>query len=231
MREITQEEIDEKVKAHQLWRYTRGEQGEQAVFASVSITNKNFDYQNLHRAIFRNVNCVDTSFDNVVLAYTFFKNVYFNRVSFNYTRLEYSLFTRCKIIDTEYYDADLNNTDFEHTTLSDVDFTRSNLYKVDFSKANIKKIRVAQTIPLKIIGQKVICTQVNTSRKNNLISYWADLGIWTTGCFQGTLEELREAVAKKHENNPFLRDRYERAINYILKEDKVDREKEQKNDR
>lgn len=65
---------------------------------------------------------------------------------------------------------------------------------------------------------------MNTSRLNNLIAYWADLGIWTTGCFQGTLEKLREAVAKTHKYNPFLRARYERAINYILEEDKADKE-------
>lgn len=225
MREITQKEIDEKVKRHKLWLYTNKEQGEQAKFINVSITDKTFRFQNLQNAIFRYVNCVDTSFICADLAFANFKNVYFNHVSFNNTRLEYSLFAQCKIVDTEYYSTDLNNTDFVHTTLSDVGFTHSNLYKVDFSTTNIEKIRVAQTIPLKIKGQKIICTQVNTSRRNNLISYWADLGIWTTGCFQGTLEELREAVAKTHEDNPFLRERYERAINYILEEDKADREK------
>ena len=77
---------------------------------------------------------------------------------------------------------------------------------------------------MNVLGQKVICTQVNTSRPNNLIAYWANLGIWTTGCFQGTLEELRKKVAKTHKDNPFLRARYERAINYILGEDKADKE-------
>lgn len=77
---------------------------------------------------------------------------------------------------------------------------------------------------MNVRGQKVICTQVNTTRNNNLISYWADLGIWTTGCFQGTLDELRKAVAKTHKDDPFLRARYERAINYILEEDKADKE-------
>lgn len=231
MREITQEEIDEKVKAHKLWLDTNEKQGRQAAFINVSITNKTFDHRNLRQAIFRYVNCVDTSFYNADLAYAFFYNIYFNRVNFDYTRLEHSIFTRCKIVDTNCYSADLHNVDFERTTLSDVDFTQSNLYKVDFSEVNIEKIRVNQTIPLEIIGQKVICTLVDTSRKNNLISYWADLGIWTTGCFQGTLEELRKAVAKTHKDNPFLRARYERAINYILEEDKADREKEQKNDR
>ncbi|WP_288843682.1 pentapeptide repeat-containing protein, partial [uncultured Megasphaera sp.] len=155
----------------------------------------------------------------------------FDYVNFNGTILECSLFKQCNISDSNFAFANLRNVDFTCTALDNVNFAYSNLYKVDFSAAIIKNIHVARAIPINIFGQKVICTQVNTSRRNNLISYWADLGIWTTGCFQGTLEELKEKVAKTHKNNPFLRERYERAINYILEEDKADKEKEQKNRR
>lgn len=222
MREITQEEIDEKVKAHKLWRDTR--LGERAVFRDVLITNKSFCRQDLQNAIFENVEIRNTFFGKANLAIVNFENVYFDHVNFNSTIVNYSSFIQCNISDTIYLFADLKNVDFTCTTLDNVDFTYSNLYKVDFSTAIIKNIHVARTIPINIFGQKVICTQVNTSRLNNLISYWADLGIWTTGCFQGTLEELRKAVANTHKDNPFLRARYERAINYILEEDKADKE-------
>lgn len=223
MREITQEEINAKVKAHELWR-TNGDQGERAIFKNVSIIKKTFFCRNLHGVTFENIECVDTNFDNADLAFTHFRNVYVNHVNFANTNLKGSRFIRCNIVDSEYQFADLNNADFKNTTLDNVNFAYSNLYNVDFSTTNIEKICVARAVPLKVIGQKVICTQVNTSRLNNLISYWVDLGIWTTGCFQGTLEELREAVAKTHKDNPFLRARYERAINYILEEDKADKE-------
>lgn len=224
MREITQEEINEKLEAHKLWLGSNMERGERAIFVNVSMTNKNFYRRNLRNAIFKNVNCVDTNFDNANLAFTHFRNVYVNHVNFASTNLKGSRFIRCNIVDSKYRFADLNNADFKNTTLDNVDFAYSNLYNVDFSTANIEKICITRVIPIRIIGQKVICTQVNTSRLNNLISYWADLGIWTTGCFQGTLEELREAVAKTHKDNPFLRARYERAIDYILEEDKADKE-------
>lgn len=204
MREITQEEIDKKVEAHELWLNSNGTQGEKAYFINALIKGKNFNNRNLCSVIFRN-----TNFDNT---------------EFSYANLAYSNFNQCNITNTTYHFANLKNAVFENTTLDNVNFAYSNLYNVDFSTANIEKICVARTIPIRIIGQKVICTQVNTSRLNNLIAYWADLGIWTTGCFQGTLEELREAVAKKHKDNPFLRSRYERAINYILEEDKADKE-------
>lgn len=225
MREITQEEINAKVKAHELWLDTNHIQGEKARFTDVLIANKTFAFQNLHGAVFKNVDCVNTNFERADLVFTYFKNVHFHHVHFTDTRLDYSKFIHCSITDTTYLFADLNNADFKNTTLDNVNFARSNLYNVDFSTAIIKNIHVAQAIPIKIFGKRVICTQVNTSRRNNLISYWADLGIWTTGCFQGTLEELREAVAKTHKYNPFLRARYERAINYILEEDKADKEK------
>lgn len=224
MREITQEEINAKLEAHKLWWDSEGEHGEKARFTDVLIANKTFVSQNLHAAVFKNVECVNANFERADLVFTYFKNVHFHHVNFTDTRLAYSKFIHCSITDTAYLFTDLKNVDFTCTTLDNVNFAYSNLYNVDFSTAIIKNIYVAQAIPIKIIGQKVICTQVNTSRLNNLIAYWADLGIWTTGCFQGTLEELREAVAETHKDNPFLRARYERAINYILEEDKADKE-------
>lgn len=203
MREITQEEIDKKVEAHELWLNSNGTQGEKAYFINALIKGKNFNNRNLCSVIFRN-----TNFDNT---------------EFSYANLAYSNFNQCNITNTTYHFANLKNAVFENTTLSDVDFTYSNLYKTNFSNAKIESIYVTNAIPIKIKGQKVICAQVNTSRRNNLISYWADLGIWTTGCFQGTLEGLKKAVVNKHKGNPFLLTRYARAINYILEEDKADK--------
>lgn len=231
MREITQEEIDEKVKAHKLWWDTNGKQGRQAAFIKVLITNKDFSHQNLRGAKFENIKCVYTNFGRTQLSSARFKNVSFHQANFKDAILTSTTFLLCDITDTSYFYANLNTATFTGTALIDVDFRCSNLRCTNFSTAKIKNIFVTNAIPISVIGQRVICTQVNTSRRNNLISYLADLGIWTTGCFQGTLEELREKVAKKHENNPFLRDRYERAINYILGEAKADKEKEQKNDR
>lgn len=224
MRKITQEEIDRKLRAHKLWWKTKGHQGEQAVFKNASITEKYFARQDLQGVIFENIRCTYTSFYKANLHSARFKNVHFYLVRFNDAILTDVKFWLCNITDTAYLQADLKNAAFVGTTLIDVDFRNSNLHYTSFSTAGIENIFVTNAMPMNVIGQRVICTQVNTSRRNNLISYWADLGIWTTGCFQGTLEKLREAVAKKHKDNPFLRSRYERAINYILEEDKADKE-------
>ncbi|WP_288863165.1 pentapeptide repeat-containing protein [uncultured Megasphaera sp.] len=224
MREITQEEINAKVKDHELWLDTNGNQGEQAVFTNVSITNKNFSHRNLLGAVFENVEVKNTDFRKTNLSSTRFKNVHFHHVFFNDAILTGIKFWYCNITNTAYFCANLKNAAFTNTTLINVDFRGSNLRYTNFFTAKIENIFVTNAIPMNVLGQRVICMQVNTSRRNNLIAYWAGLGIWTTGCFQGTLEKLREAVAKTHRKDPFLRARYERAINYILEEDKADKE-------
>lgn len=68
------------------------------------------------------------------------------------------------------------------------------------------------------MGKRIISVQVDTTRNNNVISYWVDLEIWTTGCFQGTLEELKESIEETHKDDDFLRERYYRVIDFILHE-------------
>ncbi|HEM1385751.1 TPA: hypothetical protein U0W71_002877, partial [Listeria monocytogenes] len=83
----------------------------------------------------------------------------------------------------------------------------------DLSYANLNWINWRDVVSL-----TVIAVQINTTRKNNQITYIKELEIWTTGCFQGTLEELKDSIEQTHDNNDFLKRRYYRAINYILTE-------------
>lgn len=224
MREITQVEINAKLKAHELWLDTDEEQGEQAVFKDVLIKEKDFSNLDLHKVIFKNVKCKNTDFCRTDLCCAVFKDTKFYAPKFRNAILKYAKFISCHIVDGIYCNAILDNARFLRTNLFNVSFQYTKLTGTFFAVSTIENTRLNWVIPTYMHGQKVICVQVNTSRENNLISYWADLGIWTTGCFQGTLEKLREAVAKTHKDNPFLRSRYERAINYILEEDKADKE-------
>lgn len=104
--------------------------------------------------------------------------------------------------------ADLNNANLIGANLRGADLRGADLREADLNWINSQGIK----------GQKVIAVQVYTSRDNNLISYWKDLGIWTTGCFQGTLKELKEAIEETHKDNLKLKTRYERVIEFILKE-------------
>ncbi|EGP9496326.1 TPA: pentapeptide repeat-containing protein [Listeria monocytogenes] len=104
--------------------------------------------------------------------------------------------------------ADLSYADLSYANLSYADLRRANL-----SYANLNWINWRDVVSL-----TVIAVQINTTRKNNQITYIKELEIWTTGCFQGTLEELKDSIEQTHDNNDFLKRRYYRAINYILTE-------------
>ncbi|HEL9235810.1 TPA: hypothetical protein U0H67_002987, partial [Listeria monocytogenes] len=80
-----------------------------------------------------------------------------------------------------------------------------------------------------VVGLTVIAVQINTTRKNNQITYIKYLEIWTTGCFQGTLEELKDSIEQTHASNDFLKRRYYRAINYILTEADFEEDLEEEN--
>lgn len=109
--------------------------------------------------------------------------------------------------------ADLGGIDLSGTDLRAADLSGANLIGADLSGA---KLNWTKTQGLK--GQRVISVQVDTSRPNNTISYWVDLGVWTTGCFQGSLEELKEKIEETHKDDAFLRERYYRVIHFILQE-------------
>ncbi|NJB63697.1 hypothetical protein HCZ41_14590 [Listeria monocytogenes] len=109
--------------------------------------------------------------------------------------------------------ADLSNADLKNTNLSYANLSYADLRRANLSYANLNWINWRDVVSL-----TVIAVQINTTRKNNQITYIKELEIWTTGCFQGTLEELKDSIEQTHDNNDFLKRRYYRAINYILTE-------------
>ncbi|HAC3659986.1 TPA_asm: hypothetical protein GZO20_12170, partial [Listeria monocytogenes] len=95
---------------------------------------------------------------------------------------------------------------------------RANLSYADLRRANLSYANLNWINWRDVVSLTVIAVQINTTRKNNQITYIKELEIWTTGCFQGTLEELKDSIEQTHDNNDFLKRRYYRAINYILTE-------------
>nr|WP_219341962.1 pentapeptide repeat-containing protein [Listeria monocytogenes] len=121
--------------------------------------------------------------------------------------------------------ADLSNIDLKNTNLRfanlrlaylrGADLSNANLRGVDLSDANLNWVNWQH-----VEGLTVICVQVDTSRRNNQIAYIKELDIWTTGCFQGTLDELKASVEQTHKYNEKLKKRYYRVIDFILREAK-----------
>ncbi|MCW4390062.1 pentapeptide repeat-containing protein [Listeria monocytogenes] len=109
--------------------------------------------------------------------------------------------------------ANLSNADLSYADLSGANLSGADLSGANLSYADLNWINWRDVVSL-----TVIAVQINTTRKNNQITYIKELEIWTTGCFQGTLEELKDSIEQTHDNNDFLKRRYYRAINYILTE-------------
>ncbi|EFV4485615.1 pentapeptide repeat-containing protein [Listeria monocytogenes] len=109
--------------------------------------------------------------------------------------------------------ADLSYANLRGANLRFADLSNANLSIADLSYANLSWVNWQH-----VEGLTVICVQVDTTRKNNQITYIKELDIWITGCFQGTLDELKASVEQTHKDNEKLRKRYYRVIDFILKE-------------
>ncbi|MGS2876282.1 pentapeptide repeat-containing protein [Listeria monocytogenes] len=111
--------------------------------------------------------------------------------------------------------ADLSYANLSNADLSNVNLSNANFRGADLSDANLNWVNWQH-----VEGLTVICVQVDTSRRNNQIAYIKELDIWTTGCFQGTLDELKASVEQTHKYNEKLKKRYYRVIDFILREAK-----------
>ncbi|HAC1322241.1 TPA_asm: hypothetical protein GZM25_14695 [Listeria monocytogenes] len=130
-------------------------------------------------------------------------------------------FANLRLADLRF--ADLSNADLKNTNLSIADLSYANLRLADLrfadlSNADLSYANLSWVNWQHVEGLTVICVQVDTTRKNNQITYIKELDIWITGCFQGTLDELKASVEQTHKDNEKLRKRYYRVIDFILKE-------------
>ncbi|EMX9922099.1 pentapeptide repeat-containing protein [Listeria monocytogenes] len=121
--------------------------------------------------------------------------------------------------EADLREADLREADLREVNLSYADLREADLRHADLREADLRHADLNWVNWQDVRGLTVVAVQVDTTRKNNQITYIKELDIWTTGCFQGTLEELRNAVNEIHADNQRLKARYERAIDFILREE------------
>ncbi|EAC2295831.1 pentapeptide repeat-containing protein [Listeria monocytogenes] len=125
--------------------------------------------------------------------------------------------------------ADLRRADLSGANLRPANLSGANLRGANLSYANLSYADLNWINWRDVVSLTVIAVQINTTRKNNQITYIKELEIWTTGCFQGTLEELKDSIEQTHASNDFLKRRYYRAINYILTEADFEEDLEEEN--
>ncbi|HAB7368952.1 TPA_asm: hypothetical protein GYO32_01490 [Listeria monocytogenes] len=188
---MKQEELDIILENHGKW--LRNEGGDRADLSNADLKNTNLRFANLRLAYLSNANLRGAN-----LRFADLRGADLSNVNLSYANLSI---------------ADLNNANLRFADLSNVNLSNANFRGVDLSYANLNWVNWQH-----VEGLTVICVQVDTTRKNNQIAYIKELDIWTTGCFQGTLDELKASVEQTHKDNEKLRKRYYRVIDFILKE-------------
>ncbi|HAA8094108.1 TPA_asm: hypothetical protein GHG98_13525 [Listeria monocytogenes] len=193
---MKQEELDIILENHGKW--LRNEGGEKADLSNADLKNTNLRFANLRLADLRGA---DLSYANL------------RGANLRFADLRGADLRFADLSNANLSIADLSFADLRGADLRFADLSNANLSIADLSYANLSWVNWQH-----VEGLTVICVQVDTTRKNNQITYIKELDIWITGCFQGTLDELKASVEQTHKDNEKLRKRYYRVIDFILKE-------------
>ncbi|HBI6509258.1 TPA: pentapeptide repeat-containing protein [Listeria monocytogenes] len=188
---MKQEELDIILENHEKW--LRDEGGERADLRCADLSNANLRHADLSNADLSNADLSNADLSNADLSNADLREADLREVNLSYANLRH---------------ADLSNADLSNADLREADLREVNLSYADLNWVNWQDVR----------GLTVVAVQVDTTRKNNQITYIKELDIWTTGCFQGTLDELKVSIEIAHRDNEKLRKRYYRVIDFILTE-------------
>ncbi|WP_242212013.1 pentapeptide repeat-containing protein [Listeria monocytogenes] len=199
---MNQAELDVVIEKHEKW--LRDGYGERADLSGANLRGANLSYANLSYADLRRA---DLSGANL------------RGANLSYANLSYADLRRADLSGANLRRANLRGANLSGANLSGANLRGANLSYADLNWINWRDV----------VSLTVIAVQINTTRKNNQITYIKELEIWTTGCFQGTLEELKDSIEQTHASNDFLKRRYYRAINYILTEADFEEDLEEEN--
>ncbi|EAD6954670.1 pentapeptide repeat-containing protein [Listeria monocytogenes] len=204
---MNQAELDVVIEKHEKW--LRDGYGERANLSYANLSYADLSCANLRGANLRGANL--------------------SGADLSYADLSCANLRGANLSGADLSCANLRGANLSGADLSYADLRRANLSGADLSYADLRRADLNWINWRDVVGLTVIAVQINTTRKNNQITYIKDLEIWTTGCFQGTLEELKDSIEQTHASNDFLKRRYYRAINYILTEADFEEDLEEEN--
>ncbi|EJV0590974.1 pentapeptide repeat-containing protein [Listeria monocytogenes] len=193
---MNQEELNLILENHEKWLWGKG--GKKADLSNTELKNTNLRLINLKLADLSNADLRGANLRGANLSNADLRGADLRGADLSNTGLR----------DASLKDADLSNACLRGADLSNAYLRGANLSNVDLNWVNWQRVG----------GLTTIAVQVDTSRRNNQITYIKELDIWITGCFQGTLAELKAAVEQTHKHNEKLKKRYYRVIDFILNE-------------
>ncbi|HAC2280331.1 TPA_asm: hypothetical protein GJB37_14895 [Listeria monocytogenes] len=214
---MNQAELDVVIEKHEKW--LRDGYGERA-----NLRVANLSYANLSCANLRGANLSGAD-----LSYADLRRANLRVANLSYADLSCANLRGANLSGADLSYADLRRANLRVADLSCANLRGANLSGADLSYADLRRADLNWINWRDVVGLTVIAVQINTTRKNNQITYIKELEIWTTGCFQGTLEELKDSIEQTHASNDFLKRRYYRAINYILTEADFEEDLEEEN--
>ncbi|EAC7317588.1 pentapeptide repeat-containing protein [Listeria monocytogenes] len=209
---MNQAELDVVIEKHEKW--LRDGHGERANLSYADLRRADLSGANLSYADLRRADLSGANLRGANLSYANLSYADLRRADLSGANLSYADLRR----------ADLSGANLRGANLRGANLSGANLRGANLSGADLNWINWRDVVSL-----TVIAVQINTTRKNNQITYIKELEIWTTGCFQGTLEELKDSIEQTHASNDFLKRRYYRAINYILTEADFEEDLEEEN--
>ncbi len=229
---MNQAELDVVIEKHEKW--LRDGYGERANLSYANLSYADLSYADLSCANLRvaNLSYADLSYANLRGANLSGANLSYANLrvaNLSYADLSYANLRGANLSGANLSYANLRVANLSYADLSYANLRGANLSGANLSYANLRGANLNWINWRDVVGLTVIAVQINTTRKNNQITYIKDLEIWTTGCFQGTLEELKDSIEQTHASNDFLKRRYYRAINYILTEADFEEDLEEEN--
>ncbi|MBF2342560.1 pentapeptide repeat-containing protein [Listeria welshimeri] len=198
---MKQEELDIILDNHGKW--FRNEGGVRADLRYTELKNTNLRYASLSGADLSNANL---------------SNVNLNNANLSYADLSGANLRHADLKGANLANANLRHTDLSSANLRHADLRGANLANANLRHADLRGLNLNWVNWQHVEGLTVICVQVDTTRKNNQITYIKELEIWIKDGFQGTLDELKASVEQTHKDNEKLRKRYYRVIDFILNE-------------
>ncbi|EPR8618946.1 pentapeptide repeat-containing protein [Listeria monocytogenes] len=214
---MNQAELDVVIEKHEKW--LRDGYGERA----------NLSYADLRRADLSGANLRGANLRGANLSYANLSYADLRRADLSGANLRLADLRGANLSYANLSYANLSYADLSGANLRLADLRGANLSYANLSYANLRRADLNWINWRDVVSLTVIAVQINTTRKNNQITYIKELEIWTTGCFQGTLEELKDSIEQTHASNDFLKRRYYRAINYILTEADFEEDLEEEN--
>lgn len=183
--------------------------------SNLDFSKKNFLKTDFSETNFEGANFENSNFDSISASYVNFTHANFRYANFKNAYFTNSSFICARFAGTFFSNAIFENTNFKNTSFNSADFKYSRFRDVEFSNAIFEGISLSHVVTEGIFGFQVISCQLNSSEPNRIVQYWPKLDIVTTGCFSGTMEELKAAIKKTHKNNPEIRKKYNLVLDYI----------------